>query len=100
MMPKQTNSAIAVLNVKGSRFIRLFRKFAQDGPNVVGEVGVVRALADDVIVMHCGRIEERGPTSDIFCALASPYTRALLNAMPRLINFPPTSSKTPVTAVP
>ncbi|UED87832.1 ABC transporter ATP-binding protein [Streptomyces profundus] len=47
------------------------------------DLGVVRAVADEVLVMHRGRIEERGPTEALFTTPASPHTRALLAALPR-----------------
>ncbi|GGZ21779.1 peptide ABC transporter ATP-binding protein [Streptomyces inusitatus] len=48
------------------------------------DLGVVRAVADEVIVMHRGRVEERGATGSVFTAPASPRTRALLDAVPVL----------------
>ncbi|WP_405796531.1 ABC transporter ATP-binding protein [Streptomyces sp. NBC_01506] len=54
------------------------------------DLGVVRAVADEVIVMHHGRVEERGVTEAVFTAPTSPYTRALLDAVPAL---PPSSSR-------
>ncbi|GAA2252939.1 ABC transporter ATP-binding protein [Streptomyces amakusaensis] len=48
------------------------------------DLGVVRAVADEVIVMHRGRVEERGDTRSVFTAPASPHTRALLDAVPAL----------------
>lgn len=51
------------------------------------DLGVVRALADEVIVMRGGRIEEKGTTSAIFQTAASPYTRALLSAVPSFPSF-------------
>lgn len=46
------------------------------------DLGVVRAVADEVLVMHRGRVEERGAAEAVFEAPASPYTRALLDAVP------------------
>ncbi|RMI31602.1 dipeptide ABC transporter ATP-binding protein [Streptomyces triticirhizae] len=48
------------------------------------DLGVVRAVADEVLVIHRGRIVERGPTEDVFTAPTSPHTRALLDAVPTL----------------
>jgi len=44
------------------------------------DLKVVRALANDVIVMRNGRVEERGPAEAIFKAPQSDYTKALLAA--------------------
>lgn len=48
------------------------------------DMGVVRAVADEVLVMRQGRIEERGATHDVFTTPTSPYTRTLLDAVPTL----------------
>ncbi|MCM2393669.1 ABC transporter ATP-binding protein [Streptomyces albipurpureus] len=48
------------------------------------DLGVVRAVADEVIVMHRGRVEEQAATRSVFEAPTSPHTRALLDAVPAL----------------
>lgn len=47
-------------------------------------LGVVREFADRVYVIYKGRIVEQGPTASLFEAPRHPYTRALLNAVPRI----------------
>jgi microcin C transport system ATP-binding protein len=44
------------------------------------DLRVVRALADDVIVMKDGQVVEQGPASDIFDKPKAEYTRALMKA--------------------
>jgi len=44
------------------------------------DLRVVRALADEVIVMRAGRVVEQGPTAEIFGHARHPYTRALMAA--------------------
>ncbi len=44
------------------------------------DLKVVRALAHDVIVLKDGRVMEQGPSSEVFAAPRSPYTRALMAA--------------------
>jgi microcin C transport system ATP-binding protein len=44
------------------------------------DLRVVRALANDVIVMRDGKVVEEGPASEIFANPRSDYTRALLAA--------------------
>jgi peptide/nickel transport system ATP-binding protein len=46
------------------------------------DLSTVRHFADDVGVMHRGRLVEMGPISTIFDTPATPYTRALLAAQP------------------
>ncbi|MBY8978198.1 ABC transporter ATP-binding protein [Rhodobacteraceae bacterium NNCM2] len=46
------------------------------------DLGVVRYLADRVVVMYLGRIMEQGTTEDIFAPPYHPYTEALLSAVP------------------
>jgi microcin C transport system ATP-binding protein len=44
------------------------------------DLKVVRAMADDLIVMQRGKVVEQGPSADIFANPKHPYTRALLAA--------------------
>ncbi|MGW0866075.1 dipeptide ABC transporter ATP-binding protein [Streptomyces sp. NPDC002611] len=45
------------------------------------DLGVVRHVSDDVLVMKDGRVVESGPAEDLFSAPEHPYTRALLDAV-------------------
>lgn len=47
-------------------------------------LGVVREFADRVYVIYRGRIVEEGPTEAIFHAPGHAYTRALMDAVPRI----------------
>ncbi len=51
---------------------------------ITHNLGVVSWLAHDVAVMYLGRIVERGPVERVLAAPAHPYTRALLDAVPRI----------------
>jgi peptide/nickel transport system permease protein len=51
---------------------------------------VVAQRADDVLVLHAGRVAEVAPAATLFGTPAMPYTRALLAAAPRLANPPHT----------
>lgn len=47
-------------------------------------LGVVREFADRVYVIYKGNIVEQGPTAALFDAPGHPYTRALMQAVPRI----------------
>jgi oligopeptide/dipeptide ABC transporter ATP-binding protein len=51
---------------------------------ITHDMGVIAALADDVVVMRHGRIVEKGPVARIFSAPGHEYTRSLLAATPRV----------------
>ncbi len=46
------------------------------------DLGVVHHVSDDVLVMHNGRVVERGTGEAVFSAPRHPYTQALLSALP------------------
>lgn len=47
------------------------------------DLSVVRYISDRIMVMKRGAIEESGNTSEVFHTPASPYTRKLLESMPK-----------------
>ncbi|MET3660917.1 ABC transporter ATP-binding protein [Aquamicrobium ahrensii] len=49
---------------------------------ITHDFGVVSEIADDVIVMRSGRIEEQGPAGEVLRNPASAYTRQLIDAIP------------------
>jgi ABC-type dipeptide/oligopeptide/nickel transport system ATPase component len=51
---------------------------------ITHDFGVIAGMVDRVHVMYGGEIVERGRVDDLFAAPAHPYTRALLDAVPRL----------------
>jgi len=51
---------------------------------ITHDLGIVAQMADRVAVMYSGRIIESAPVRDLFRNPAHPYTRALLDAVPRL----------------
>ena len=50
---------------------------------VTHNLGIVARTCDRVAVMYAGRIVEAGPVRQIFTSPAHPYTRALLESIPR-----------------
>lgn len=55
---------------------------------ITHDMGVVAEMADSVCVMYGGRIVEQGPVDEIFAAPFHPYTRMLLQTLPRLDEKP------------
>ena len=51
---------------------------------VTHNLGIVAKMCDRVAVMYAGRIVEAGPVETVFAAPRHPYTRALLESVPRL----------------
>ncbi|WP_225025880.1 ABC transporter ATP-binding protein [Xinfangfangia pollutisoli] len=47
------------------------------------DLGVVRHIADQVVVMYLGEIVEQAPAAQLFDHAAHPYTRALIAEMPK-----------------
>jgi len=52
------------------------------------DLKVIRALANDVIVMRNGQIVEAGPSEQIFSSPRTDYTRALISAAFRIETAP------------
>jgi oligopeptide/dipeptide ABC transporter ATP-binding protein len=48
------------------------------------DLALAASYAEDVVVMYAGRVVERAPASELFGRVRMPYTRALLNAIPRV----------------
>ncbi|MGW0515668.1 ABC transporter ATP-binding protein [Streptomyces olivaceoviridis] len=51
---------------------------------ITHDLGVVADVADRIAVMYAGRIVEQAPVRDIYKTPAHPYTRGLLESIPRL----------------
>jgi oligopeptide/dipeptide ABC transporter ATP-binding protein len=60
------------------------------------DLGLAASFADEVLVMYAGRAVEQAPTATLFSRVRMQYTRALLEAIPRLEN----PAHTPLAAVP
>jgi peptide/nickel transport system ATP-binding protein len=50
---------------------------------ITHDMGVIAEMCDAVAVMYAGRIVERGPVVDVFEQSRHPYTRGLLESIPR-----------------
>ncbi|MEU3687252.1 ABC transporter ATP-binding protein [Streptomyces narbonensis] len=51
---------------------------------ITHDLGVVADVADKIAVMYAGKIVEQAPVHEIYKAPAHPYTRGLLDSIPRL----------------
>jgi oligopeptide transport system ATP-binding protein len=51
---------------------------------ITHDMGVVADVADRISVMYAGKIVEEAPVFDIYARPAHPYTKALLESIPRL----------------
>ena len=53
---------------------------------ITHDLGVIAETCEDVVVMYAGRVAEKGGVHDIFERPRHPYTRGLLESIPRLEN--------------
>lgn len=71
-----------------AQILRLFKDIQQKtGVSIIlitHDLGVVAQVADRVAVMYAGRIVEAGNRREIFYKGEHPYTKGLLNSVPRL----------------
>jgi peptide/nickel transport system ATP-binding protein len=51
---------------------------------ITHNLGIVAKMCDQLAVMYAGRVVEQGPVRQIFRAPAHPYTKALLDSIPRM----------------
>jgi peptide/nickel transport system ATP-binding protein len=67
----------------------LQQQFATSLLLITHDMGVVAEMADEVVVMNQGRMEERGTLHQVFTMPQAAYTRKLLAAVPVLGSAPP-----------
>jgi peptide/nickel transport system ATP-binding protein len=65
---------------------------------ITHDLGVVANMAEEVVVLHRGRVMESGTVSDIFREARHPYLKALMRAVPRF-NMAPGERLTPIREV-
>jgi oligopeptide/dipeptide ABC transporter ATP-binding protein len=63
---------------------------------ITHDLGVMSAIADDVLVMYAGRVVEHGSCVDVLQRPRHPYTKALIGALPN----PESSKAMPLVAIP
>ncbi|MGG5807915.1 ABC transporter ATP-binding protein [Falsiroseomonas sp. CW058] len=67
-------------------FMRLRRELDLTYLFISHDLGVVEHLSDRVVIMYLGRVVEEAPTERVFTAANHPYTRSLLDSVPRIGN--------------
>jgi oligopeptide transport system ATP-binding protein len=71
-----------------AQILRLIRDLQRERDTgvlfITHDFGVVAEIADRVAVMQTGRIVEEAPVNDIYATPAHPYTKALLESIPRV----------------
>jgi oligopeptide transport system ATP-binding protein len=71
-----------------AQILQLLRDLRRDFQTAIimitHDLGVIAGICDRVLVMYAGRVMEEGTAQDIFSRASHPYTRGLLQAMPRM----------------
>ncbi len=71
-----------------AKIINLLRRFQRERELayifISHDLGVVRHIAHRVLVMYLGRVVEEGESRELFAHPLHPYTRALLDSVPRM----------------
>lgn len=83
------DESVAALDVSiQAQVLNLFMKLREDlGLTylfISHDLGVVKHISDEVVIMYLVRVVESGPTDDVFERQFHPYTVALLRAAPTL----------------
>lgn len=83
-------------------FLKLRRELGLTMLFISHDLGIIRHISDRIAVMYLGRIVEIGPTEAVYAAPKHPYTRALLDSVPKLVtdsdelvSFKPISGELP-----
>jgi peptide/nickel transport system ATP-binding protein len=70
-----------------AQLLRLMRQQVQEnGASLIlitHDLAAVSQMADTIVVLYCGRIVERGPADEIIARPRHPYTRGLIDSIPR-----------------
>lgn len=71
-----------------AQILRLLRELQEtEGTAVMlisHDIGAIAAVSHDIAVFYAGQVVEQGPAEAVLRRPAMPYTRALLNALPRV----------------
>lgn len=64
--------------------IRLQRELGMSYIFITHDIATVRAIADEIVVMHQGKVVEQGLKSEILTPPHAPYTERLLSSVPEM----------------
>jgi peptide/nickel transport system ATP-binding protein len=83
------DEAVAALDVSiQAQILNLFMKLRRELDLtylfISHDLGVVEHLSDRVVIMYLGRVVEQAPAEEVFARANHPYTRSLLDAVPRI----------------
>ncbi|MGV3615844.1 MAG: ABC transporter ATP-binding protein [Fimbriimonas sp.] len=71
-----------------AQILRLLQELQRDVGTAVmlisHDIGAIATISQRIAVFYAGRIVESGPAEEVLVRAAMPYTRSLLNALPRL----------------
>ncbi len=77
-----------------AQILRLMKKMQKEFGMAImfitHDLGVIAELCDYVVVMYAGKIVEKAPVKDLFKKPLHPYSKGLLESIPRLENTPKT----------
>ena len=81
------DEAVSALDVSvQAQVLNLLRSHQQETNTsyvfITHDLGVVRYLSDDILVLYAGHVAESGPAKKVLSAPSHPYTEALMSAAP------------------
>ena len=81
------DEAVSALDVSiQAQVLNLLRSHQQEADTsyvfITHDLGVVRYLSDDILVLYAGHVVESGPAEKVLSPPSHPYTEALMSAVP------------------
>ena len=81
------DEAVSALDVSvQAQVLNLLEEHQRESGNsyvfITHDLGVVRYISDDILVLYAGHVAEYGPSKAVLSAPSHPYTEALLSAAP------------------
>ena len=66
---------------------------------ITHDLAVVADIADKIVIMQHGRVDEAGPTAHLFAHMQHPYTKALFEASTHAVDMPEAAIAAPLLQV-